>query len=409
MDRLIAPNSVDVAHADTAPATGTPGYATDGNPATGVPATLWPAYAFNTIQDEIYNVILAAGLTPDRTKWNQLLTAIQTMLQGGTTNVGVDTGAANAYVVAFTPALSAPVPWAPFWVKIKTANTGASTLNATGTAEPLVGGAHLALQGGEVVANGNALIYWNPTLASGAGSYVLLFCSGAPKQVAPATASQHSMQLGQATGRLLNVQHFVAPGSTTYTPAVGTTRIIVEVVGGGGLGASTVSTSGTQIAVGGGGGAGGYAKSYLTSGFSGVTITIGAGGTTGSPNGGTSSFGSLLSATGGAGGTSANTAQVPPFASIGTLGGVGSNGNIINAMGGQGTAGIGTNTSSFVSGAGGASAFGMGGYSLATQSTTGTASASAGGGGGGALAGGSTPAQNGGAGGPGAIIVHEYA
>ena len=197
MDRLIASNSVALAQADTAPSTGTPQYATDGNPATNVPATLWPAYAFNALQDEICNVILAAGLTPNRNAWNQLLAAIQTMLQGSTTNVGVDTGAANAYVVAFTPALTVPVPWVPFWIKIAHANTGASTLNATGTVEPLLGGAHAALQGGELVANGNALVYWNPTLASGAGSYVLLFCSGAPDQIALPTQSQHAAQLRQ--------------------------------------------------------------------------------------------------------------------------------------------------------------------------------------------------------------------
>lgn len=206
MDRIIAPNSVPLAQADTAPTTGTPQYATDGNPATNTPATLWPAYAFNTIQDEIYNVIIAAGLTPDRTKWNQLLTAIQTMLQGSTTNVGVDTGAVNAYVVAFSPALTAPIPWAPFWVKIKTTNTGASTLNATGTVEPWVGAGHQPLQGGELVANGNALTYWNPTLASGSGSYVLLFCSGAAEQIGAAIASQHAVQLGQVQGMPGSIQ-----------------------------------------------------------------------------------------------------------------------------------------------------------------------------------------------------------
>lgn len=197
MDRLIANYSVPLAQADTAPTTGTPQYATDGDPATNKPATLFPAYAFNAIQDEIRNVIVAAGLTPDSTKWDQLQTAIQTMLQGSTTNVGIDTGVANAYVVAFAPALGAPMPWAPFWIKVKTANTGPSTLNATGTVEPWVGAGHQALQGGELVANGNALTYWNPTLAAGAGSYVLLFCSGAAEQIAPATASQHAVQLGQ--------------------------------------------------------------------------------------------------------------------------------------------------------------------------------------------------------------------
>lgn len=210
MDRLIATNSVPFASADTAPATGTPQYATTGNPATSTPPTVFPAYAWNMLQDEIYNVIIAAGLTPNRNAWNQLLTAIQSMLQGSTTNVGVDTGTANAYVVAFTPALTAPIPWVPFWIKVAHANTGASTLNATGTVEPLVGGAHLALQGGEMVANGNALIYWNPTLAAGAGSYVLLFCSGAPEQIAPASAPEHAAQMQQMIGVVGSVRNLKA-------------------------------------------------------------------------------------------------------------------------------------------------------------------------------------------------------
>lgn len=82
MDRLIAVNSVPFANADTAPATGTAQYATSGNPVTNTPATIFPAYAWNMLQDEIYNVIIAAGLTPNRNAWNQLLTAIQALLQG---------------------------------------------------------------------------------------------------------------------------------------------------------------------------------------------------------------------------------------------------------------------------------------------------------------------------------------
>jgi hypothetical protein len=216
MDRIIAVNSVPFASADTAPATGTPQYGTSGNPATNTPATVFPAYAWNAIQDEILNVILGAGLTPNRNAWNQLLAAIQLLLQGGGTNVGADTGAANAYVVAFAPALPAPIPWVPFWFKVKTTNTGPSTLNATGTVEPLVGGAHLALQGNELVANGDALVYWNPTLASGAGSYVLMFCSGAAEQIAPATQSQHAVQLGQIP-QIQPVSAAVASNALTLT------------------------------------------------------------------------------------------------------------------------------------------------------------------------------------------------
>ncbi|MFM0231722.1 hypothetical protein [Paraburkholderia sediminicola] len=116
---------------------------------------------------------------------------------------------ANAYVVAFTLALTAPVPWVPFWFEVKTTNTGASTFNAMGAVEPLLGAAHAALQGSELVANDNALVYWNSKLASGAGSYVLMFCSGASEQIAPATQPDHAVQSGQLTaiginpGRLL--------------------------------------------------------------------------------------------------------------------------------------------------------------------------------------------------------------
>lgn len=79
MDRIIAPNSVDAAHADTAPVTGTPGYATDGNPATGVPATLWATYQYNAIQEELIAFLTAAGIGPDNTSNVQVLAACRAL------------------------------------------------------------------------------------------------------------------------------------------------------------------------------------------------------------------------------------------------------------------------------------------------------------------------------------------
>ena len=76
MDRLIAPNSVDADHADTAPVTGTPGFATDGNPATGVPATLWPSYQYNAIQEELIAIIDAGSLTPSKETNTQVRDAV---------------------------------------------------------------------------------------------------------------------------------------------------------------------------------------------------------------------------------------------------------------------------------------------------------------------------------------------
>jgi hypothetical protein len=76
MNRLIATNSVPFSGRDVAPGSGTPQYATDGVPGT-TPTTIWPAYAWNMIQDELMALIAAAGITPDDTNWAQVLQALQ--------------------------------------------------------------------------------------------------------------------------------------------------------------------------------------------------------------------------------------------------------------------------------------------------------------------------------------------
>ncbi|RKP50502.1 phage head spike fiber domain-containing protein [Trinickia fusca] len=180
-------------------AAGTPGYFTNGNPGTGQAATILSADYMNMVMLELLNVVKTAGLSPSKNAYNQVITAIKLLMQQSVVNVGVDTGTTNAYVVAFSPALAAPVPWAPFWVEVANSNTGASTLNATGTAYPLVGSAHAPLQGGEMVAKGNALVYWNPTLNSGAGAYVLIECSGGASQLAAGSYGVTAAQFDNST------------------------------------------------------------------------------------------------------------------------------------------------------------------------------------------------------------------
>lgn len=145
-----------------------------------------------------------------------------------------DTGAENAYAVAFNPALTSPVAWAPFWFTVKTANTGPSTLNATGAAYTLVGAGHTPLQGGELVANGEALVYWNPMLNSGGGQWVLVSCTGASTQVVPATQPQHAAQLSQVVGIVgesRNAKMLIASASASATYTAD--ELIVETALGG--------------------------------------------------------------------------------------------------------------------------------------------------------------------------------
>jgi len=219
--------------------------------------------------------------------------------------------------------------------------------------------------------------------------------------VAPATASNHAMQFGQAIGRLLNVQVFTSSG--TYTPTTGTSSIIVYAIGGGGGAGGVPATSSAQ-------------QARFTSGFSGQSITIGSGGFGGSAGansgqaGGTTSFGSLLTAPGGPGSpggvlisTGSNGIGIGGGSS-----GVGTGANIYASAGQVGGFGI-ISSSSVKGGAGGGN--GMGGFGNdgagAAQSPTVPATYGAGGSGVSSVA--SSAAAAGGQAKGGIIIIEEYA
>ncbi|MHA6236872.1 tail fiber protein [Pseudomonas fluorescens group sp. PF-69] len=173
---------------------GTAGYFTDGNPAVGQAATVLPAEFMNSLMLEGLNVLSAAGIAPAKGSYNQLAQAIKTIIQGGATTYAADTGVANAYVLALTPAITAYTGTTKVRGLVAHTNTGACTLDAGGGAKALVGLAHSALQGGEMVAGGYFEAQYNVAL----GKFILLWCTGAAEQVANATQSQHALTLGQA-------------------------------------------------------------------------------------------------------------------------------------------------------------------------------------------------------------------
>jgi len=126
MDRLIAPNSVPLADADTAPASGTPQYATDGNPAASVPATQWPAYQYNAIQEELIAILTAAGIAPDRTQLAQIATAIPLLCPGRQLALPSAKTSSGSYTAP------AGTNWVRFLV-IGAGGSGAGCLAVTGT------------------------------------------------------------------------------------------------------------------------------------------------------------------------------------------------------------------------------------------------------------------------------------
>jgi hypothetical protein len=259
-----------------------------------------------------------------------------------------DTGAANAYVCNFTPAIAARSESTPIRFKAANANTGACTINDGVGVVALIGGAHSALQSGEIIANGIAWIQWNASV--GGGSYILLFCTGATEQVANATKSQHAVSMGQLYGGVKGLSRFTSSGS--FTAPVAGTYYLSGVAPGGGGGAGSSGSSGCGSG-GGGGGAGQPAIRVpvtLTLGQV-VPITIGsagAGGATSQSAGGSGgslqvgSSGSILSlsgGTGGGGGANINGTSGGPFGGAGYPAGSDSVDVSNNVPGGGGGAG----------------------------------------------------------------------
>lgn len=209
----------------------------------------------------------------------------------------------------------------------------------------------------------------------------------------------------------VNVQTFLTPGSTAYTPTPGMTYCVVQVLGGGGGGGGCAISGAGNVTAGGPGGAGAYSEGFYPAATIGTsqTVVVGAGGTAGATtpsaggNGGASAFGTLLTApggTGGADGVASNTYYVIG----GGAGGVAGVGGYLNSPGQSGSYSFGFYPVA-VSGVPGSTPYGSG-----SQTSTGSAAAGSGyGAGGGAGSDNNAGAARSGAAGRGGfVIVTEY-
>lgn len=235
------------------------------------------------------------------------------------------------------------------------------------------------------------------------------------RAAAMAEVSAAALTCQTGSGGLLNVQTFTATGG--YTPTTGTVSVVVECLGGGGGGGGCSATSGTA-SEGSGGGAGALALSNrITSGFSGVTVTIGAGGAGGAAGanngtaGGATSFGTLLVGGGGGGGLGDTAHGITSALSGGAGGSASGTASTGGYRGQQGGLSLCLDGNSTFGGFGGSTLYGSGG----PQNIHGTSSAGVGNaatgkgcGGGGASSSGTAASAAGGAGTDGICIVYEY-
>jgi hypothetical protein len=194
---------------------------------------------------------------------------------------------------------------------------------------------------------------------------------------------------------------FETPGTYTWKVPPGVTAIWVEVWGAGGGGANVPSYN--QHSSGGGGGAYGYARFTVVPGSI-YSVVVGRGGiNTGS--GGNSSFGSIISASGGVGGAWTNTSTCSAVAAGGSGGTSSATFNVSGAAGGNGIPCQSLGGNGGKGGSGGVGGSG-GSVSFTLGATFGQNGQVPGGGGGGACTDNNAPYANGGSGGRGQVYIY---
>ncbi len=293
----------------------------------------------------------------------------------------VDTGAADAYVITPSPAVTAYTTGQAFSFKAVHANTTTSTLAVNGlTAKTIKLPTGNNLTANTIIAGQIVVVEYDGT------NFQMTSPPGNLTVITPST----------------DVQTFNASGTWTKPASTVGTMAFIQAWGGGGAGANDAGGA----AVGGGGGGGGYA--WLTIPVSSLgsteTVTVPATTVSGGASGGSATFGSWLTAYGGGGGTS-NTSGEAGGGGGGPMGGggtptagnpgspFGGTGATTSANGGIGLYGAGAGMQS---GNGGNAYYGGGGGGGSSTGTTGGTSVY-GGGGGGVGTNGTAPGGGGGA------------
>lgn len=347
----------------------------NGNPAAGIQGSIPPAAAFEFPMRELVAMIAGGGLTPSDSDLQQLLQAVRSQM----VNYCVDGGTLpNNYVTSFSPPITTYFNGMVFRLLLKNTNTGVSSFDAGGGRHAIkkMGGADPAagdLPGGSIVE-----LLWNP---AGPWFEMTNFTGQATSGSSPPPVTVPG---------LVNIQIFTF--SQIYTPTTGASKAFIIATAGGGSGGNSCP---------GGGGAGAGETRFGLQSLAGVTtipVTIGAGGAsiaasnTNGLVGGNTTWGSLITCMGGAGG------YANGYSGLGGGPGIG---GILGIQGGDGHPYWGYNSS----GHGGGSFWGGGGAGTAAGMPPVIEPGRAfGAGGGGSL----NPSMPSGQGAPGVVMVMEF-
>jgi hypothetical protein len=192
----------------------TEGYWTEGNPGSGTQATLERASWFNMVQEELRAIPVAAGLTPSKTTYNQILTALKACFApvvGSVRNLAMSVATASTSatltadeIIVETALSGLPFKLSSFNKTINLATTGAGGTD-TGTA-PVSG--YVALYA-----------IYNPTTATAA-----LLATNATSTLAPSVYGGANMPSGYTASALVSVLRTNA--SSQFVPFCQNDRLV---------------------------------------------------------------------------------------------------------------------------------------------------------------------------------------
>jgi hypothetical protein len=135
---------------------------TDGNSVTGIPATDLEGQFFDHVQEELAGIVEATGGAVDGSSRTQVLNSINALIEARVGDYVLDTGVANAYVIALNPVIAAYTGTFEARFKAVNANTGACTVNAGGGVVPLVREDGQPMQAGDIPAGGLVSFTYDP-------------------------------------------------------------------------------------------------------------------------------------------------------------------------------------------------------------------------------------------------------
>ncbi|WP_069880904.1 hypothetical protein [Bosea sp. BIWAKO-01] len=277
------------------------------NPGAGIVGSKVPPKAIEHHQRELIALITKSNRTPSESVLTQVADSVRSCWMNWRTAGGT----ANALTVTLDPA---PAAWSdlvgmPLNILLTATNTGAATLAVAG----VTGTKSILRPGGAALLAGDL----------GVGGILRGIYDGTAIQMAGLTQNAARTTLVYST-----------PGTTAWVCPAGVFRVRAQVWAGGGGGGGAASAA-NSVASAAGGGEYREGDFPVTPGTS-YNVVVGAGGASGlgvgptnGGSGGTSSFGSLISALGGVGGTAANGA----IQAGSGAGGVGGSGGTINRPG----------------------------------------------------------------------------